>query len=48
MADNGTPGTDDTLGITLWNRSGGLWYSSDWTGTTTKQDLVGGGDLSVH
>ncbi|HEY8756080.1 MAG TPA: hypothetical protein VIN65_07000, partial [Candidatus Dormibacteraeota bacterium] len=48
MVDNGTPGTNDTLGITLWNKSGGLWYSSDWTGTTTKQDLLGGGDLSVH
>jgi len=25
-----------------------MWFSSNWTGTTTAEQLLGGGDLSVH
>ena len=48
MTDNGQPGTNDTIGITVWNKSGGTWFSSKWNGTTTVQQNLGGGDLMVH
>ena len=28
MTDNGEPGSSDTIGITVWNKQGGLWFSS--------------------
>jgi hypothetical protein len=28
MDYNGEPGTSDTIGITVWNKNGGLWFSS--------------------
>jgi hypothetical protein len=52
MTDNGEPGVADTIGITVWNKSGGLWYSSNWTGIKTADQLLGsgkgGGNLQVH
>src|SRR3989440_10148755 len=35
MTDYGTPGSSDTIGITLWNGngSGGIWFSNNWVGT---------------
>jgi len=45
MDDNGEPGKNDTIGITVWRKSGGLWFSSNWTGTTTMEQLLGGGNL---
>jgi hypothetical protein len=47
MTDNGLPGTNDTLGIALWNGST-LLYSSNWIGGTTVQQSLGGGRLIVH
>jgi hypothetical protein len=48
MTDTGEPGSADTIGITLWNKSGGLWFASRWSGTTTLEQLLGGGNLVVH
>ena len=50
MTDYGSPGSSDTVGITLWNGSGGIWFSSDWVGTppATAEQLLGGGNLVVH
>jgi hypothetical protein len=48
MTDNGEPGSLDTLGIQVLSKGGGLWYSSNWTGTSTLQQLLGGGNLSVR
>jgi hypothetical protein len=48
MTDKGTPGTNDTIGITVWNKAGGTWFSSNWSGTKTLEQLLGGGDLSAH
>jgi hypothetical protein len=47
MTDNGTPGTKDTLAITIWNKAGGLWFSSDWDGTKSLEQNLGGGNLIV-
>jgi len=48
MTDNGEPGSSDTIGITVWNKSGGLWFSSNWASTKTVEQLLGGGNLVVH
>ena len=53
MTDNG--GDSDSIGITLWDKSGGLWFSSNWQTAsppkTVEQKLgasPGGGNLVVH
>ena len=38
----------DTLGITVWNKNGGLYFSSNWNGTATVQQPLGGGSLSIQ
>jgi hypothetical protein len=48
MTDYGSPGTADTIGITVWNKSGGLWFASNWNGTRTIEQLLDGGALSAH
>jgi hypothetical protein len=48
MTDKGEPGTADTLGITVLNTEGGLWYSSNWNGVNTVEQPLGGGNLVIH
>jgi len=48
MTDAGDPGRNDTIAITVWNKSGGMWFSSNWTGTKTLEQLLGGGNLVVR
>jgi hypothetical protein len=48
MTDYGSPGTSDTIGITVWNKSGGMWFSSNWNSTRTIEQVLDGGALSVH
>jgi hypothetical protein len=50
MTDYGSPGTSDTLGITVWNGSGGIWFSTNWVGSppATAEQLLAGGSLVVH
>jgi hypothetical protein len=48
MTDYGSPGTSDTIGITVWNKSGGMWFSSHWNTTRTIEQLLDGGALAVH
>jgi Metallo-peptidase family M12B Reprolysin-like/Secretion system C-terminal sorting domain len=48
MTDNGSPGTTDSIAITIWNKLGGLWYSSNWNSTTTIKQVLDGGNLSVN
>jgi PKD domain/K319L-like, PKD domain len=45
MTDKGEPGIYDTIGITVWNKAGGLWFASRWDGTRTVEQLLGGGNL---
>ncbi len=44
MSDWGEPGSKDKIGITVWSGSGGLWFSSNWTGAKTIEQLLGGAD----
>jgi hypothetical protein len=48
MTDMGEPGLSDKIAITVWNKDGGLWVSSNWNGTTTVEQKLGGGNLKVH
>jgi hypothetical protein len=47
MTDFGSPASDK-IGITVWNKSGGLWFASNWNGTQTAEQTLAGGNLSVH
>jgi hypothetical protein len=46
MTDTGNINTD-TIGTTVLNKAGGLWFSSNWNGTRTVQQALAGGNLSV-
>ena len=46
MTDYGSP-QQDTIGFTLYDGSG-LLFSSNWNGTKTVEQLMGGGNLSVR
>ena len=49
LTDKGEPGSTDTIGITLYaNGSGALLFSSNWNGTSTIEQLLGGGNLQVR
>ena len=48
ITDAGEPGTSDKIAITVWNKDGGLWFASKWNGTTTVEQILGGGNLKVH
>lgn len=54
MTDNGEPGDFDTVGITVWNKNGGLWFSSNWSNASPPKTIEqtiggsGGGNLSVR
>ena len=48
MKDNGNPGSTDTIGITLRDSGGALLFSSNWSGTNTREQTLNGGNLVVR
>jgi alpha-tubulin suppressor-like RCC1 family protein len=48
MTDLGEPGSSDSIAITVFNKSGGVWFSSSWNGAQTVEQLLGGGNLLVR
>jgi hypothetical protein len=48
MNDAGEPGANDMIAITVWNKLGGVWFSSNWSGTKTVAQKLGGGNLVVR
>jgi MBG domain (YGX type) len=48
ITDNGEPGSNDTIAVTLWNKNGGVWFTSNWNGTKTIEQKLGGGNLQVR
>jgi hypothetical protein len=51
ITDKGEPGANDTIGVTLWDKSGGLWFSSRWdlsVSSSTIEQLLKGGNLVVR
>jgi hypothetical protein len=48
LSDWGNPGNQmDSIAITIWEKTGGLWYASNWTGTITVEQPIDAGNLSV-
>ncbi len=47
LTDRGTPGTADSIGVTLTNGAT-LIFSSSWDGAKTVERLLTGGNLTVH
>ena len=47
MTDKGEPGSSDTISFALWDGST-LLFSSNWDGTRTIEQILGGGNLVVH
>jgi hypothetical protein len=49
MDDNDEPGVlSDTLGVTVLNRQGALWFSSSWNGSKTVEQPIDGGKVRVR
>ncbi len=49
MSDAGKPGANDKIAITVRNKSGGVWFSSNWNGPkTAAEQIIGGGNLVVR
>lgn len=48
MTDYGEPGSSDMIAFTVWNKQGGLWFSSRWDGTQTVEQQLAGGNLVVR
>ncbi len=48
LTDKGEPGSADTIGITLWDKNGALWFASKWDGARTVEQTLGGGNLQVR
>jgi len=42
------PSKRDSIGITVWKKAGGLWFSSNWSGTQTKEQPLTKGSLDVR
>ena len=47
MTDKGEPGSNDTIGVTLWDGNK-LVFSSEWKGAKTSEKVLNGGNLVVH
>jgi hypothetical protein len=48
MTDAGEPGSSDKIGIIVYNKAGGVWFSSNWNSTKTVQQALSGGNLLIH
>jgi len=48
LTDKGEPGSSDQVAVTLWDKNGGLWFSSKWDGAKTVEQVLAGGNLVVR
>ncbi len=52
VEDNGEPGgpkwAEDRLYLVIFNSLGGIWFSSNWSGTATVLQMIMNGNLQVH
>tara|TARA_R110000868_G_scaffold11389_3_gene55910 strand:- start:73247 stop:76888 length:3642 start_codon:yes stop_codon:yes gene_type:complete len=48
MTDMGEPGKYDSIGITVTSSKGGVWFSSNWNGIQSAEQIIDGGNLQVH
>ena len=48
LVDNGEPGRTDAIGITVHREDGSLWFSSNWSGAATVEQVIAGGNVQVR
>ena len=48
ITDLGESGDTDSIAITIRNSANALWFSSNWDGAKTVEQLLGGGDVKVR
>jgi hypothetical protein len=48
MTDNGETGSSDQLAITIFNKSGGVWFASAWDGVRPHEQTLAGGNIRVN
>ncbi|MFL5746889.1 MAG: autotransporter-associated beta strand repeat-containing protein [Niastella sp.] len=48
MTDRNASGTGDAVAITIWNKTGGLWFASNWNGLFTDQQVLAGGNININ
>ncbi|RXK61660.1 DNRLRE domain-containing protein [Lacibacter luteus] len=46
MTDGSNYNATDKIAITVWNKNGSMWYSSNWTGVTAEQ-TINAGDIVI-
>jgi uncharacterized repeat protein (TIGR03803 family) len=48
VTDNGEPGTNDRIAITVWDMPGKLWFASNWNGAAAQQQQLAKGNVQIH
>jgi hypothetical protein len=48
LVDNGTPGTKDLIGITVYDKDNKLWYAANWNGMKSLEQNLTSGNLSIN
>jgi len=48
ITDNGEPGSSDTIAITICDSANTLWFSSNWNGLRTAEQLLDGGNIRFY
>ncbi len=50
LTDNGEPGSNDLISITVWKSDGGMWFTTRWDDVAYRpvEQLLDGGNLVVH
>jgi hypothetical protein len=48
ITDNGEPGSSDTIATTIRDSANALWFSSNWNGLRTTEQLLARGNIRVY
>jgi len=48
ITDNGESGSSDTIAITIRDSASALWFSSNWNGLKTEEQLLEGGNIRIR
>ena len=48
MTDKGEPGSSDMISITVFDKTGGIWFTSRWENKKTVEQVLAGGNLVIQ
>ncbi|OQP40034.1 hypothetical protein A4H97_17610 [Niastella yeongjuensis] len=48
MTDRTDGGSGDAIAITIWNKTGGLLFASNWNGILNDQQVLAGGNININ